>query len=630
MEPEKEILTEPAAEAAAATATEPAAENSVQTPVEPAAEKPEKPAKLRSPLLSFLLLTAVGVGFSAFSLALSGWEGVSWGGNPELFLWNTLPVVLVLWLLWLATGLSWLSCLVTGTVVFLLTGGNYFKFLFRSEPMLWEDLYHIREGLGMSEQYHVALTPLMIGWIVAIVACTVVLFFLGKGRPKVVPRLIALAAVAAVGAGSFYLVYLDDARYAALAGDHAQADASAYAATGMVYPFLHSAGTFWEAYAAYDAAGAEEILSQYQDGVIPQEKKVSLISIQLEAFADLSLYDIDGLSPDVYRDFHALQAESYSGTLITDIFAGSTTETEWAVLTGGNRHGDFAYDTNSVAWYLKSQGYTANGSHPCRDWFYDRLHVNPNLGLDDYLYTDNYYEQFIAEGEDVAYDDVYFPDLEQRLGEYFAASDDPLFSFNVTYQGHGPYNTEYTYWGSSYCTGDYADATSNALNNYFYVIQNTSGHVKHLAEYLDTLDEPVVLLLYGDHKPWMGNHGSMYAELGINLDTTTEEGFRNYYSTWYLVWGNQAAKDLLGEDFQGQGPDLSPCFLMNEVFELLGWEGSAYMQAQRETAHTLPVLHTKGWVEENGVLTATPSAEAQARVEEFQNLSAYDRTHFSY
>ena len=73
MEPEKEILTEPAAEAAAATATEPAAENSVQTPVEPAAEKPEKPAKLRSPLLSFLLLTAVGVGFSAFSLALSGW-----------------------------------------------------------------------------------------------------------------------------------------------------------------------------------------------------------------------------------------------------------------------------------------------------------------------------------------------------------------------------------------------------------------------------------------------------------------------------------------------------------------------------------------------------------------------------
>ena len=398
----------------------------------------------------------------------------------------------------------------------------------------------------------------------------------------------------------------------------------------MVYPFLHSVGDYLEAYASYDAAAAQAILSQYEDGVIPEEKKVNLISIQLEAFADLSLYDIDGLSPDVYRGFHALQAESYTGTLITDIFAGGTTETEWAVLTGGNRHGDFAYDTNSVAWYLKSQGYTANGSHPCRDWFYNRLTVNPNLGLDDYLFTDNYYYQFIQEGEDVAYDDVFFPDLEARLTEYFATNEAPLFSFNVTYQGHGPYDTDRVWGSGDYCTGDYQQTTLNALNNYFLHIENTSDWVEQFADYLDTLDEPVVLLLYGDHKPWMGNNGSMYAELGISLDTTTEEGFRNYYSTWYLIWGNQAAKDLLGEDFQGQGPDLSPCFLMNHVFEMLGWEGSAYMQAQRETAHTLPVLHTKGWVEENGVLTATPSEEAQARVEEFQNLSSYDRNHFAY
>ena len=50
----------------------------------------------------------------------------------------------------------------------------------------------------------------------------------------------------------------------------------------------------------------------------------------------------------------------------------------------------------------------------------------------------------------------------------------------------------------------------------------------------------------------------MYAELGISLDTTTEEGFRNYYSTWYLIWGNQAAKDLLGEDVPGPGAGPRP------------------------------------------------------------------------
>ena len=100
-------------------------------------------------------------------------------------------------------------------------------------------------------------------------------------------------------------------------------------------------------------------------------------------------------------------------------------------------------------------------------------------------------------------------------------------------------------------------------------------------------------------------------------------------ATWYAIWGNPAAKAALGEDFQGTGPDLSPCFLMNEVFRLCGWEGSAYMQAQRQTAETLPVLHTKGWVKEEGSYTLAPSDEAEALAEQFQMISRYDRTHWS-
>ena len=597
-------------------------------------ETQQKPTPRRSALVTLVLLVAVGVVFSLFSLALSAWEGISWGGNPELFLWNALPVLLLLGLLWLATGQAWLSCLVVGALLFLLTGGNYFKLLFRSEPMLWEDLYHIREGLGMSDQYHVALTPLMIGWIVVIVACTVLLFFLGKGRPKVVPRLIALAAVVAVGAVSFFYVYLDDDRYNALAGDHAQKEVEAYAATGVVYPFLHSVGDYLEAYASYDAAAAQAILSQYEDGVIPEEKKVNLISIQLEAFADLSLYDIDGLSPDVYRGFHALQAESYTGTLITDIFAGGTTETEWAVLTGGNRHGDFAYDTNSVAWYLKSQGYTANGSHPCRDWFYNRLMVNPNLGLDDYLFTDNYYEQFIAEGEDVAYDDVFFPDLEARLTEYFATNEAPLFSFNVTYQGHGPYSDDTLWWEDGYdyvLGGDYTDAERNILNNYFGSIYNTNQNLKAFFDYFRGESEAVVIVVFGDHNPWLGDGNAVYKAIGLDLDFSTEEGFYNYYSTRYLIWANDAAKEALDRDFTGQGPTISPNFLMNEVFRQCGWDGNAFMQATQQVMDQVPVINTPtGLYVEDGRLTAALTPEGQALVDDYHMLQYYWRRHFAY
>ena len=49
----------------------------------------------RSAVLTLLLLVAAGLSISAFSLALSGWNGVSWAGNPTLFFWNTLPVFLL-------------------------------------------------------------------------------------------------------------------------------------------------------------------------------------------------------------------------------------------------------------------------------------------------------------------------------------------------------------------------------------------------------------------------------------------------------------------------------------------------------------------------------------------------------
>ena len=120
----------PPAEETAPPTEEPAA----PLPAEPpAAAEPDgsPPAEKRQILprklwLTLLLLAAAGLTMSAFSLALSPRGEISWGGSPVLFACNTLPVLLVLALLWLLTGQAWLSCLLTGTVVFLITGGNYY------------------------------------------------------------------------------------------------------------------------------------------------------------------------------------------------------------------------------------------------------------------------------------------------------------------------------------------------------------------------------------------------------------------------------------------------------------------------------------------------------------------------
>ena len=105
----------------------------------------------------------------------------------------------------------------------------------------------------------------------------------------------------------------------------------------------------------------------------------------------------------------------------------------------------------------------------------------------------------------------------------------------------------------------------------------------------------MVLVLFGDHKPWLGDGNSVYKELGINLDTDTEEGFYNYYSTPYLIWANDAAKETLDNDFNGEGPTISPAYLMNQLFELCGWDGPAYMKLMDALRPTLPVVNTDGY-----------------------------------
>lgn len=136
--------------------------------------------------------------------------------------------------------------------------------------------------------------------------------------------------------------------------------------------------------------------------------------------------------------------------------------------------------------------------------------------------------------------------------------------------------------------------------------------------------------MYGDHKPWLGDGSSVYAELGVELDTSTLSGFMNYYSTRYLIWANDAAKELTGCDFIGEGPDISPCYLMNELFSLLGWEGPAYMKFMNDAESVLPVINSKGLYPEDGQIVDSLEGEALSALERVDFVQYYLRKNFLY
>ena len=226
---------------------------------------------------------------------------------------------------------------------------------------------------------------------------------------------------------------------------------------------------------------------------------------------------------------------------------------ERCFLTGFSRLGSFRSLSNSYPWYFRSQGYTVTGAHPCYAWFYNRENINRNLGFEDYKFVENYFSPMT--GGDVGYDDLFFPELIQ-LWEANKALGKPVFTYDLTYQGHGPYSDDTLWWEDGYdyvLGGDYTDAERNILNNYFGSIYNTNQNLKAFFDYFRGESEPVVIVVFGDHNPWLGDGNAVYEAMGLDLDFSTEEGFYNYYSTRYLIWANDAAKEALDRDFTGQG-----------------------------------------------------------------------------
>lgn len=589
--------------------------------------------------IGFVVLSAICLGIISLRLAIGANTRdlchIYWD-HPLVAILNILPVVALSLFLYGLTGRTAVSFFITALVTLGFSAGNYFKLVFRDDPLMAGDLLYLREAGQMSGQYQLFWTfPLAVA-VAGTILGLIFLLLLGRGKPRKGLRVgitctglaLLLALVPIIKSGA---IYDKTAHYEEMGHQFSSTDQ--YIAHGFVYPFLHSiSGTVERTPKGYRRSGSKELLAAYEDADIPEEQKVNVIGIMLEAYNDFTRLGEPQLSTDIYGTWHKLEQEGYSGNLVTNIFAGGTIDTERCFLTGFSDRLEFRGDTNSYVWYFRQQGYTVEGMHPSREWFYNRINVNRYLGFEDYLFMENYFSD-LTDWE-TAGDDIFFPELLSRYREA-AADGTPYFNFSVTYQGHGPYSDTDFYWPgepSDYVVnnGEYTDEEHHILSNYFASIQSTNENLAAFTDALREDDAPVVLVLFGDHNPWMGDGGSVYETLSIDFDLDTQQGFLNYYSTRYIIWANDAAKKVLGNDFQGEGPDIGPYFLMNQLFDLCGWAGPAYMQALRPVAAAVPVVHITQQYMSDGKVVAELPQEAAQLVSEYRCLQYYQRHHFAY
>lgn len=594
----------------------------------------------------FLWLTAFGIGIGMLSLYLTAHSYASidaqalWASYLELPLlvaMNLLLPLLIVYLGFFLFARPWAAYLLSAVPFLGLALASYYKVQLRGDPVLASDLRLIRTAGGIMDKYTFELTEpvrLVLGGFLLMLVLSIVL--LRKERMSARGRLAGLMAMLTLALASYFELYTSADIYEKTANPsliNPWSEVEIYLSRGTTYPFLYSVqDMFPAAPSGYRESEASGTLAQYADADIPDGQKVTVVGIMLEAFSDLTDFPVLSGVPaiqKVYEPLHELEERSVSGRLLTNIFAGGTVDTEWGFLTGYSEHEEFRSATNSFVRYFKSQGYDALYRHPGYSWFYNRSNVNEYLGFDESVFNETGFGDLISMNDALYRSDAVLVDYLLNDIDSRTETDDPLLLFSVSYQNHGPYPSE-TYW-EEYVTPEkngWSMESCCVINNYLAGVRSTVQEMARLADELEAREEPVVLVFFGDHKPWMGNGSSVYTEIGVDLDVSTQEGFYNYYATPYVIFANSAAKEVLGGDFTGDGGDFSPCFLMAKVFDECGWAGSGFMQLQREMRAASPLMSESGWRMSDGQIVASLEGAAEDENDRYLRAQYYIETHF--
>lgn len=566
-------------------------------------------------LVSSLAITSVGYNKGLF---------LSYFTDIRVAIYNFIPIYLIMIFLAFVFRSLRTSFLITSLIVNIGSYVNYIKIIYREEPFLAKDLKLFNEAFAMSKKYSLNFTSA--NFIIFVIAIIITIIIFRKMKKDEIyyihPLINVIVSAGLLLVFVFGLMFNYDSYHAigAKSGLSMWSQVEGYQSKGFVYPFIYSIKYSREyKYSNYNEKIAKKIYDSYEYKNIPEDKKVNIIGIMMESFKDFSVYQSDSLvfQKDPYEYFHKLENESLHGNILVNTFGGGTFVTESNFLSGYKDCPSFDRPTITYPRYFKEQGYETYAFHPNVGSFYNRQNVYPNMGFDKFFEYNNTFKKM---NENLLSDNDFFNFILDK----YNASDKKDFYFAVTYQNHGPYSKDditpdetYIKWNDKYSKEWY-----NYFNHYLNGISFTSQSLQILTDNLRYSEKPTILVLFGDHCPSMGDNKICFDMFNVNYDGQTTEGIKNLYSTPYIVWANESAKKMLGKDFVGQGKDLEPAFLMNEILNYAGIEGNQYNQFLTTFTQKFTAIK-EHWFGVNGEYKQQLNDEEKKELDEYKDVEYY-------
>ncbi|RKJ40531.1 LTA synthase family protein [Acutalibacter sp. 1XD8-33] len=536
-----------------------------------------------------------------------------WQFPGNRWLANYLCYLLLFTTAYALTRRLWVAVAIGGAASITFGIANYFVVQFRGMPILPWDFQSFSTALTVSGGYEYVPTRKMAVAVMGYL-CTVVLCYkLTPHDPPQVSRRFRIAERSAAFGISALLaitIFPLDGLSSLGVSVFAWNQKGSSERTGIAASFfLNMQNMLVDMPTGYSSVRVRNLASRLDTLEPPAplgepEKPPTIIAVMNESMTDLGSLNTLKFQPDNQPFLHRLQrsGDCVWGTAYSSVYGGNTCNSEYEFLTGNTMSflplGSKPYQQyiksphSGLPEILKSYGYHCVAIHPGDRDAWQRIEAYPHLGFHEFVDAtifdvDRTFEHRLTSDqscyEQLIYEYERWEEMKRSSHPQAPSAGEPLFLFNVTIQNHGGY--EDPNYPTRIRVAEAAGKWPKA-EQYLSLTKSSDEALEYLLDYFSALDDPVVILFFGDHWPKLedGFNQRVLENYNINMDL---------YRVPFLIWANYPLKS---QEIEA----VSLNYLSGLLLRAAGLEGTAYTNYLETLRQTVPVVTDIGVIDCTG------------------------------
>ena len=345
--------------------------------------------------------------------------------------------------------------------------------------------------------------------------------------------------------------------------------------------------------------------------------KPNIIVVFSESFWNIGQLEEIKFDKEVALNFNKLKNEGLFFNMISPSYGGISANVEFEFLTGANTmyfnngyipymqlYTNSKYKNNpSIIQELKNNGYKTKITTCVSPRLFNCGRFYNYLNIDEKEYITNVNEsekkgQYIS---DKSITDKIINEFNNK------EKDEKLFYMTLTMQAHMPYPiSKYDNYDIDIVESNLSDKLNETLKSYAQGIYDADKELGRLYEYVKQIEEPTIIVFYGDHLPYLSN-GKEDAMKEFKFFNTEDKDLNNFrkYNTQSLILANFEIEQ--DNNIKYLGPDLLSAYILNNM----DIEISDYYKWLYNTKDTIGASNYLVSVNQNGELYNTNQLEGK-------------------